>query len=243
MSGYRDRIYKAYASGFQDAGPQFDFAAAARWGRAFDWYLRGWLPEDKSAPILEVACGQGKLLSFFKKRGFHNISGVDVSPEQIALARQVVPTVHEANVLEFLEAHPGQFELIVGFDIIEHFNKDEVLRFLDGCRLALKTGGRLILQTPNADSPLVADTRYGDFTHEVCFQMNSLGRLLRLCGFKDIVAREQGPIPHGYSFLSTVRWLIWQCIRILLKIYNFAETGGPGSSVFTRVFLVCGFRG
>lgn len=242
MIAYRERIYERYASGFQDAGQQFDYVAARRWGKAFDWYLRGWLPEDKEAPILEVACGQGKLLNFFKERGFKNVSGVDVSAEQIALASQVVATVYEANVLEFLEGHASEFQLVVGLDIVEHFSKDEVLRFLDGCRFALKPGGRLILQTPNAETPWAGDHRYGDFTHEVCFQQNSLSRILRLCGFSNITAREQGPIPRGYSLASSIRWLIWQCIRLPLKIYNIAETGSAGSGVLTRVFLASGIK-
>lgn len=242
MTAYRERIYDRYASGFQDAGEAFDVAAAERWGKAFDWYLREWLPEDKNAPILEVACGRGNLLHFFKTRGFKNISGVDVSPEQVVLARQVIETVHEENVLEFLDAHGGEYELIVGLDIIEHFNKDEVLRFLDGCRSALKPGGRLVLQTPNAETPWAGYHRYNDFTHEVCFQHNSLARLLRLCGFHDVVAREQGPVPRGYSLVSSARWLLWQCIRVQLKIYNLAEIGSAGSGVFSRIFLASAIR-
>lgn len=120
-----------------------------------------------------MACGQGNLLHFLKKRDSNNISGVDVSPEQVALARQVVPTTYEANILEFLEAHAGEYDFIVGLDIVEHFSKDEVLRFMDGCRTALKPGGRLVLQTPSAESPWAAHLRYGDFTHEVSFQSNS----------------------------------------------------------------------
>lgn len=44
---YRSRIYERYASCFQDAGAEFDAVAADRWGRAYDWYLRGWLPERR----------------------------------------------------------------------------------------------------------------------------------------------------------------------------------------------------
>lgn len=193
-------------------------------------------------PILEVACGSGKLLHFLKKRGYENVSGVDVSPEKVALSKQVVPTVHEGDALEFLEAHTNKFEFIVGLDIIEHFNKDEVMRFLDGCRSAIKPGGRLVLQTPNAGSPWAAYHRYNDFTHEVCFQHNSISRLLALCGFRNTACRALGPVPLGYCATSTIRWLIWQLIRAQLKIYNLAETGTTGSGVFTCVFVASGVR-
>jgi len=134
--------------------------------------------------------------------------------------------------------------LITGLDIIEHFQKDGVLRFLDLCFLALRPGGRFILQTPNADSLWGVTIRYGDFTHEVCFNPNALLRLLSLCGFdsRGLEVREADPVPCGYSIASTVRYGIWQCIRAALKACNIVETGSSGSGVFTRVFLVSGVK-
>jgi len=115
--------------------------------------------------------------------GYLNIQGVGISPEQVRLARQVIPDVAESNVLEWLEAHSSSFDLITALDLIEHFHKLEVLRFLDGCHNALKQGGRLILQTPNADSPWGTVHRYNDFTHEAGLTSNELSRLLALVGF------------------------------------------------------------
>ncbi len=237
---YRGRIYERYATNFQDAPEEFDTKAAWKWGRAYRYYLRDWLPENKAVNILDMACGGGKLLYFFQRMSFENVTGVDISPEQVRLAKQVPPDVHEANVLDYLEANPERFDLITGLDIVEHFHKPEVLRFLDACFGALKTGGRLILQTPNADSPWGMAIRYGDFTHEVGFNPNALARLLNLTGFTDIKAREQGPVPLGHSIASTIRYVIWQSIRMGMKVWNLAETGSAGSGVFTRVFLISG---
>lgn len=66
---YRSRIYKNYASNFQDAPRTFDEVSAWRWGRAYRHYLRQWLPEDKSIKIVDLACGGGKLLYYFKPMG------------------------------------------------------------------------------------------------------------------------------------------------------------------------------
>ncbi len=239
---YRTRIYENYASNFQDAPVVFDEDAAWQWGRAQRHYLRHWLPDDKKAKIADLACGGGKLLYFFKRMGYTNIIGVDISPEQAKLASQVTPMVEEANVLDWLEAHPASLDLITGYDIVEHFQKDEVLRFLDACCSALKPGGKLILQTPNADSPWGTVHRYNDFTHEVGFNPNALSRLLALTGFQYIESRESGPIPYGNSIKSSIRYCIWQAIRGVLKLWNLAETGSAGSGVFTRVFLIVGTK-
>ena len=235
---YRARIYRRYASLFQDAPATFDTGPADRWGRAYDYYMRGWLPRDKDAAIVDLACGSGRLLHFFKQRGYTNISGVDLSPEQVRLARQVVASVTQDNVLAFLDTRRDSFDLITGLDIVEHFRKDEVLQFLDGCLGALKCGGRLILQTPNAESPWGTHLRYDDFTHEIGLGPNPITRLLLLAGGTDVVCREVGPVPRGYSPLSTLRWVLWQGIRQTLKAYNLVETGTTGSGVFTRVFMV-----
>ena len=64
---------------------------------------------------------------------------MDISPDQVALSRQVTSNVTQGNVIEFLEANPGQFDLITGFDIVEHFYKDEALRFLDAVYAGLNS--------------------------------------------------------------------------------------------------------
>jgi hypothetical protein len=69
------------------------------------------------------------------------------------------------------------------------------LRFLAASFAALKPGGRLVLQTPNADSPFGVAMRYSDFTHEICFNPNALARLLALHGFGAIEVRELAPVP------------------------------------------------
>jgi 2-polyprenyl-3-methyl-5-hydroxy-6-metoxy-1,4-benzoquinol methylase len=242
MMDYRKRIYDKYASEFQNTNPSFNSKEAFRWGRAYDYYFRHWLPEDMGAGIVDLACGGGKLLFFFNRYNYKNLKGVDISPEQVKLARQVCQDVFETNALDYLASHPGTFDLITGLDIIEHFNKDEVFRFLDGCFAGLKPGGRLILQTPNAESPWGMATRYGDFTHEVCFTPDALTRLFIMSGFNNMETRELGPVPLGYSIKSTIRFVIWQIIRRILMLWNLAETGGSGNGVFTRVFLVSGTK-
>lgn len=210
MQNYRSRIYRKYASGFQSSNSVFDIEKASRWGKAYDYYFRDWLPKDKNASIIDLACGGGKLLYYFKERGYSHLSGVDISPEQINLAKQIVPEVVQDNILDFLKDYPDKFDLITGLDIIEHFHKEEVLDFLDLCYKSLRNGGRLILQTPNADSPWGTTHRYNDFTHEVCFNPNAILRLLQLCNFHNTEVREQGPVTKGYSLSSTIRYGIWQ---------------------------------
>jgi len=238
MNSYRSRIYEEYASHFKGSGQIFDEAKAKKFAQAYQWYLRNWLPREKNIKILDAACGEGNLLYFFKQRGFQSVGGVDISPEQVALARQVVPEVAETNILDFLTEQEDEFDLIIGLDIIEHFYKEEVLIFLDRCFRALKPGGRLILQTPNADSFWSNSYRYNDFTHEVCFGPKVLRQLMEFSRFSELEAREAGPPLKG--FYSTLRLFLWQIIRVGLKCWNLVETGDCGSRIYTRVFFISG---
>lgn len=241
MTDYRARIYREYASRMQDAEDVFNKEKAERWGVPYKTFLRGWLPHNKDAATLDVGCGWGKLLHFFKSRGYINISGVDISPEQVALARQVTGDVVESDAIEFLQARSAGYDLVIGLDIVEHFKKDDVLPFLDACYNALRPGGRIVLQTPNAESIFGMKIRYGDFTHETAFDPSSLKKLLALCGFIEIEGREAGPAVHGV--VSLARYFIWKVIRAALALYSLSETGDMGSGIYTRVFLMSGIKG
>lgn len=235
---YREIIYQRYATHFQDATGEFDLPSARRWSGPYRSYLKGWLPSKKESAILEVACGGGRLLNALSRWGYQEVEGVDLSPEQVALSRKAISPerVHHANVLDFLEGKVEAYDLILGLDIIEHLSKDECIRFLDACCAALRPGGRLVLQTPNADGPWGMASRYNDLTHEIAFNPNLLKRLMKLSGFASCEARECGPVVHGVP--SAIRWILWRVLRLAMMGWNLVEIGNPGSGVFTRNMLV-----
>jgi SAM-dependent methyltransferase len=238
---YRNRIYQQYTSVVQGIAEVPSLEEMDRWGRAYDSYLRGWLPSDLATPIADVACGYGRLIRYFAKRGYTNVQGVDVSPTQVQIARTLSTKVEIGGAIEFLGQNSGQFSVITALDIVEHFHKDELLGFLDACHGALRPGGALIIQTPNADSPWSLGVRYGDFTHEVCLNPQVLNSVLGICGFAGFEAREQSPVAHGP--LSLLRALLWQGYRASTSFRDLVETGSIGSRIFTRVFIARSVRG
>lgn len=234
---YREEVRREYAS-YTGGEDRFDKAAARRWGRPYDTYLRGWLDIDREGRILDLACGRGRLLHFFRERGFDRVKGVDGSPEQVAIARQAAPEVVEAELLGFLEADGGTYDLICALDIIEHLKRDEIVRFLELVQSRLRSGGRLILQTPNGASPFAGAILYGDVTHETFFSPGGLERMLRHAGFEAVEGRECGPVAHGVR--SAGRYALWQFLRTGLSLIDLIETGSRGWGLYTRVFLMSG---
>lgn len=233
--GYRERIYKKYASQVQGQAAAPSKPELDRWSDPYDIYFKDWLPRDKEAGILDVACGYGRLLYFFASRGHKNVYGVDISPEQVEIAKQLHDNVACENAIEYLRKMEGQLGLITGIDIIEHLTLDEGLDLLDACYRALTPDGRLILQTPNMDSPFGLSIRYGDNTHEIGFCPKTLRQLLSLAGFEQFEAREVGPISRGLR--GRVRKALWKIPRTAIASWNLIETGAPGSRICTRNFL------
>lgn len=232
---YRKIIYARYT---QDHNPDFMVFDKTRYENSAATLLsriRPWLPESKDAACLDVACGTGILLYIFQSTGYRHITGVDISPQQINAARQVCEDVHLMDALEYLKAHPGEFDFITAFNILEHYEKDELLNIVEALYQALRPGGRLVVEMPNAESPWGLSVRYGDLTHELALNANSLNHLLELVGFTEFSARECTAYIHGIK--SLIRWVIWRFIHLGLLIWNYAETGSAGSGIYTRVFM------
>lgn len=174
--GYRQILYDNYPQGSHN---KFAASSLKHLLADIDARLRGWLPADRNISVLDMGCGNGYFLSALEHMGFTDLTGVDIGVKQVSETRKNCPQARiiQGDMREYLTQHPEHFELITGFDFIEHFNKEEILPLLDLIARSLKQGGRLILQTPNAESPWVGAVAYGDFTHEWFFTPASLANL------------------------------------------------------------------
>lgn len=241
---YRKKFYEQYVSKqVRLEGTEPTAADYQLWAQGAERRFAGWLPEDKSAPILDMGCGAGNFLFALARLGYSSLTEVDLSPEQVALARRWCPKakIIEADVFEVLKANTGRYALVSGLDILEHFRKDEALTFLELAHKALFPGGRLILQTPNAASPFFGSVAYSDFTHEWFYSPRGLERILGMAGFSGYECRESGPFAHGLK--SRVRTAAWGVVRSGLKLYDLIETGGDNGGVYTRVFVATAVKG
>ena len=233
---YRQHYYHHYLSLREDKKDP-ELKDYQQWARAAEARLRNWLPPDRNAPILDMGCGDGKFLFMMEQMGYTDLTGVDLGPEQIERARQWCPgaRIIQGDVRAFLQDNAERFQLITGFDVIEHFHKDELLPLLSLIKGALTTGGRVIFQTPNAISPWAGTVAYGDITHEWFFTPDGLSKILNLQGFTKFEARACEPRIHGLK--SLVRAGLWQLVKLSYALVNLIETGGGYNGIYTRVFV------
>lgn len=173
----------------------------------YDGLIKSHLPDNKSAPCVDLPCGYGNILYYLRSRGFQNSSGVDLDLKQIELAHLLNLNAEHGDVFEFLNAQQKKIELITSFDFIEHVSKQQALDFLELCFDKLAEDGRVILRTPSADGPFASHDANNDLTHEWCMTANVLETMLKMIGFKKVLILDEYPRPS--SVIGTARWLIY----------------------------------
>jgi len=236
---FREELYASYTLHPSHATT----ADTAVYDRVYGHYLRGWLPQDPTAPVLDLGCGDGNLLAFLASHGSREVVGVDRSPVQVERSRRLAPA---AEVLlgdagDVLRRRPGRFEAIFCIDVLEHLTRDELLETLRLISAALRPGGALIAQVPNADSPFHGSIRYGDLTHELAFTSGVLRHLFAATGFERCEFRECGPVAKDWK--GALRLGTWRLLRRAVQAWNTVEIGSPGAGVYTRVMLARAERG
>jgi 2-polyprenyl-3-methyl-5-hydroxy-6-metoxy-1,4-benzoquinol methylase len=112
-------------------------------------YLAGsalWLPASLKGKVLDVGCGNGGLLVRLRDLGWH-VCGVEPDPAARNVASKNLGTEIYASIDE---VPSGAFDVVTMSHVIEHVpDPRETLR---QCSRPLKTGGRLVITTPNANS-------------------------------------------------------------------------------------------
>src|SRR5688500_1884272 len=130
MKDIRKPLYEKYYSAFKKGEPRerFGFLHLKLWyNEKYRPLFKGY---SRDAPLLELGCGQGFILKYLKSVGFKNLTGIDISAEQVEKAQENGFNAIHADAFDFLKENANQFEIIVAIDLIEHFKKEELFELL-----------------------------------------------------------------------------------------------------------------
>lgn len=221
MEEWKQRLYSSYVSTGQAS--LRDVKANFSHNPYFEYIIKKHLDESYNSKILDLACGHGLLIYCLKNSGYKNVTGIDISEEQIELAHEL--GIHEAKCEEidtFLLKNE-KFDVIFLMDVLEHLEKDQTIKILDYIYNSLNKNGKLIIHIPNAEGIFGMRIRYGDFTHITAFTSRSIHQILSACRFTEINCHEDKPLTHNIK--GYIRKFIWDLLTLPHRLLLIVETG------------------
>ena len=183
---------------------------------ALPGYFAQVLPQDRNAAILDIGCGFGQMLNALRSLGYVTLRGVDISQSAVEHCEAIGLNVYRIEDLDtFSELSTERFDLIVMNHVLEHLCKSEIINTLSKIRSKLlRQGGKLLITTPNAQSPTGCYWAYEDFTHSTIFTAGSLYYVLRSAGFEQVNFVDPLGIAGSHLLVRLLR-------RLLIPIYNW----------------------
>ncbi len=244
MSGtqYRDVLYANYHTNQSGRASLTDAQSLfKREKKQFEREILSQLrPVSKDARIFDLGCGSGSLIAALKEAGYHQVSGMDLSEEQVKMAHGMgVSEVMLGDAMQYLRDTPEGFDVITGMDIIEHFTKDELVELLQLIQRKLNAGGMAVFRTPNMDAPIASAFALGDFTHENYLNASSAEQVMLSCGFQDVAVLPSTMRVQGI-FKEIVRRITYDWMELILKLQLFATARSTRKVLFTPNLIIVG---
>jgi len=173
---------------------------------------------NKDSCILDVGCGVGYLEHYLINNGFTNIYAIDISKEQIEMAKQCLTKnkIHyeekikfkNENIFEHFKHEDLSYDIITLIDVLEHLKKYEALELMEIAHNALNEKGTLLIRVPNMEHPFNSSyKRYEDFTHEIGFTRSSLKQCLLATGFTEnkVKFEKNPPVTSNNTFYNNLK--------------------------------------
>ena len=157
---------------------------------------------EKHAPgkkLLDVGCSYGYLLNEAKVKGWDTL-GIDYKDDAVKSAKEKFGIDVLKGSFEETKFDERSFDVVAMAEVVEHLINP--IPFLKTIHKILKDDGILFITTPDIESPQARlhGAKWIMFypgTHRYFYSLNSLERLLHLCGFKIKARRlyDRGPNP------------------------------------------------
>jgi 2-polyprenyl-3-methyl-5-hydroxy-6-metoxy-1,4-benzoquinol methylase len=149
-------------------------------------------------PAMDVGCGRGEFLAACREQGM-SARGVDTNERSVADLQQRGFDVALSGVPEcFASIADGSMGSVLAMHVVEHLPVDALFALFRESARVLRGGGLLMLETPNAESLLIAATEFWrDPTHLAPRHPAALTVLAREHGFEIAEVRAVHELPEG----------------------------------------------
>jgi 2-polyprenyl-3-methyl-5-hydroxy-6-metoxy-1,4-benzoquinol methylase len=230
---YKEKLYQNYRSTHNEllqGGAQSLEKIASRFA-VNDYYYGHLLPEDKSAQILDVGCGDGNFVYYLQQSGYAHAGGIDLSAEQIELGQKLgIGGLELASLASYLPGRGEAYDCIIAKDVVEHLTRQEAFEALQLIAAALKPGGSFIMQVPNGQGLFYTSIFYGDYTHEMAYTFQTVRQLFLNTGFSRAECFPVNPYPGTWK--GKIRAALWKIKVAQTRFWKMVESGSP-AGIFT----------
>lgn len=218
MSDFYARAFKNYRSISPNKFDQDELAC-----RYFEKNYRKLIGNLEFGSAVDLGCGSGALVSWLKSYGWSDCVGVDLSEQQVSLAKKNGANCVVGDATEFMASYDRGVQLIFSRDFFEHLEREALLEILGLIHTKLLNTGKCVVQMPNADSSLGASIFYSDITHRTFLTPRGFTQLARLAGFSSI---EIVRVKSVFSRFQYLRQLILHCAIRVEEFQKFLVMGG-----------------
>jgi 2-polyprenyl-3-methyl-5-hydroxy-6-metoxy-1,4-benzoquinol methylase len=182
--------------------------------------------------LLDVGCGAGEWLGTMRELGWQ-AEGVDFDENAVRVAREAGLNV-QCGAVEDQHFPDGSFDAVTMHHVIEHV--PDPVATLKECTRILKSGGKLVMVTPNNAS--LSHRVFKNYwrgleppRHLHIFTPNSMRRALRIAGMQDVIIHpvissaviaQSVMIRRGYVGATAVTRAN-RATRLKAQFFNLAE--------------------
>lgn len=153
--------------------------------------------------VLEIGFGNGRFLAWARAQGAR-VSGLEINPEMLAAAAQHGYAARHASLAE-LVGEGARYDLVVAFDVLEHWDTDELVANFRHIAALLVAGGIFLARFPNGHSPFGRIYQYGDFTHKSVISVFKIDYLAGLSGLDVVRVANVRRVPSKPGALRALR--------------------------------------
>jgi 2-polyprenyl-3-methyl-5-hydroxy-6-metoxy-1,4-benzoquinol methylase len=199
----------------READPYANYAAWKEWDGAFaptDKELRYFAAELRGVPlrglrVLEIGFGNGGFLAFAKGEGAQ-VVGIEINAAMCEAARKRGFEAIDASLAE-LASRGERYDVVVAFDVLEHWDTNELVENFRAIHALLNDGGVFVSRFPNGQSPFGRVFQHGDFSHKSTLSTYKIEYLAALTGFDIVRIDNVRRVPSRPGPLASVRhwWL------------------------------------
>jgi 2-polyprenyl-3-methyl-5-hydroxy-6-metoxy-1,4-benzoquinol methylase len=136
----------------------------------------------KNKEVLELGCGAGYGIDYLSNNA-KRIVTVDIDSESIEHAKQNSEATNIEyilqDILDGLRFQDNSFDVVISFQVIEHFNKRDVKRYLNEIFRLLKPDGTAFITTPNREIRLFPFQKPVNKYHPLEYSHYTLRRLIK----------------------------------------------------------------